>query len=505
MVQLPTLTEADFDALKVELCERSFADFVKQAWPVLEPETELKWNWSMDAICIHLQAVVEGKIQKLLINVPPGTMKSMLTSVFLPAWMWGPKNQMAKRIMGTSYEEKLAIRDSTRMRELVKSKWYQDRWPMQFSSATDGKREFHNNKTGWRLARSFFSTMGKRADVVIVDDPISIKDSSSITKLKNAEFEWLQAIPTRLNDQQKSAIIVIMQRVHENDVSGIILEKGQPFVHLMIPMRFEEKRRCTTSIGWTDPRTEEGELMFSERFPENAVVELEETLQSYGTACQLQQRPAPPGGGILKTEWFDYWVSTMPPKTLWRIIVADTAMKTEEENDYSVLQVWGMLADGRIALLDQSRGKWESPDLEKEARRFWNKHRAVNGMGPLRKMFVEDKASGTGLIQSLKRIQKRGGVTYPKIPIEAVQRNTDKITRARSAAPQIEIGNVVLPGDAPWLRDFINETENFPKARNDDQADCLFDAVEKMLGGIMKPIPAGSPDDLKGPCVVKFD
>lgn len=458
------LTEADLIACERELCRRSLAEFAKRAWHVLEPAAPLKWGWALDAICEHLEAVTDGRITRLLMNVPPGSMKSLLTGVIWPAWEWGPKNMPEMRFVGTAHEETLAIRDSRRCRDLIKSEWFQKLWPLELSSDLDGKREFGNVRKGIRQARSFTSMTGVRGDRIILDDPISADSANSPAKLEAARIAFTETLPTRVNSD-KSAIVVIMQRLNEKDVSGVILEMGLPYVHLCIPMRYEPGHRCSTSIGWTDPRTEEGELMFPERFGEQQVRELEKTLGSYGAAGQLQQRPAPRGGGILKEAWFRYY--SVCPKLDFRTIHVDTAQKTAQANDYSVFQCWGRSAVGEAVLIDQIRGKWEAPELLVQARAFWLKHIGASP-APLRSMQVEDKVSGTGLIQTLRR---------EGIPIIPVQRNNDKISRAHDAAPFIESGNVLLPIDAPWLSDLLSEASAFPGGAHDDQLDPMFDAI----------------------------
>ena len=475
------LTQADIDAVERELCKRSLAEFAKRAWRVLEPAADLKWGWALDAICMHLEAVTDGRITRLLMNVPPGSMKSLLTGVIWPAWEWGPRNMPEMRFIGTAHEETLAIRDSRKCRDLIKSEWYQKLWPLELASDLDGKREFGNVRKGVRQARSFTSMTGVRGDRVILDDPSSADAANSEAKLEATRIAFTETLPTRINSE-KSAIVVVMQRLNEKDVSGVILSMGLPYVHLCIPMRFEPARRCTTAIGWSDPRTYEGELMFPERFGEEQVRELEKTLGSYGTAGQLQQRPAPRGGGIINTDWFAYWSSYAPPLE-FRFITADTAQKTSEQNDYSVLQCWGRTVTGKAILLDQLRGKWEAPELLVQARAFWLKH--LNHQAPaqqkaaLRGMYVEDKVSGTGLIQTLRR---------EGIPVLATQRNKDKISRGYDAAPFIESGNVLLPQDVPWLSDFLSECSAFPAGAHDDQLDPMFDAIQ-----LVQKMPALKP------------
>ena len=463
------LTEQDIILIERELCRRSLAEFAKLAWKVLEPGAELKWGWALDAICLHLEAVTDGRITRLLMNVPPGSMKSLLTGVIWPAWEWGPRGMPEMRFIGTAHEEQLAIRDSRRCRDLIKSDWYQSLWPVQLASDLDGKREFGNVHKGVRQARSFTSMTGVRGDRIILDDPISAHNANSTAALEDARIAFTETLPTRVNNE-KSAIVVIMQRLNEKDVSGVILGMKLPYVHLYIPMRFESAKRCTTDIGWEDPRTIDGELMFPERFSELQVLELEKTLGTYGTAGQLQQRPAPRGGGVIKIEWFQYW--SVLPSLEFRFITVDTAQKTGQQNDYSVLQAWGRTRAGKAIKLDRIRGKWEAPELLTQARAFWLKHlhdeRPLTQRAALRCMYVEDKVSGTGLIQTLRR---------EGLPVIPVQRNKDKITRAYDAAPFIESGNVLLPQDEPWLSEFLAEVQEFPAGKHDDQLDPMFDAI----------------------------
>jgi len=480
------LSHADLLAVERELCKRSLATFAQRAWHVLEPAAELKWGWALDAICQHLEAVTHGEILRLLMNVPPGSMKSLLTGVIWPAWEWGPQGMPEMRFVGTAHEETLAIRDNRKCRDLITSEWYQERWPIDMAADLNGKREFGNTKKGFRQARAFTSMTGVRGDRVILDDPISADKANSPAALEEARLAFTETLPTRVNND-KSAIVVVMQRLNEKDVSGVIQDMALPYTHLCIPMRFEPARRCTTSIGWTDPRTKEGELMFPERFGEQQVAELEKVLGSYGAAGQLQQRPAPRGGGILKEAWFNYY--TALPALEFRTIHADTAQKTGEENDYSVFQCWGRSSVGQAVLIDQIRGKWEAPELLVHARAFWHKHKAIAG-SPLRAMMVEDKVSGTGLIQTLRR---------EGVAIVPVQRNKDKLSRGYDAAPFIESGNVLLPQDAPWLSDLLAEASTFPGGAHDDQLDPMFDAIGNVQVAPAQrqqsraPIPVASP------------
>lgn len=460
------LNESELAEVEREWCKRSLANFAKEAWHVLEPATPLKWGWALDAICQHLEAVTSGEIRRLLMNVPPGSMKSLLTGVIWPAWEWGPRNMPELRYLGTAHKQELAIRDNLKCRRLIQSEWFQSLWPVELTGDQNAKTKFENTSTGFREAMAFESMTGSRGDRVLIDDPHSVDDANSPAKLKGGITTFREALPSRVNNDE-SSIVIIMQRLNEGDVSAVALELG--YDHLCIPMRYESEFNKPTRIGWKDPRTTDGELMFPDRFPDAQVQELERSLGTYAVAGQLQQRPAPLGGGIFKDEWWRFF-DAMPP-IKHRAIYADTAQKTKEQNDYSVLQCWGVTQENQLVMLDMVRGKWEAPELETMARAFWQKHHSQTHYGPLRAFKVEDKVSGTGLIQKLKR---------EGIPIVPIQRNVDKVTRAFDAAPYIQSGNVYLLRSVPHLADFLSESAVFPNGTHDDMIDATMSAISDL-------------------------
>jgi predicted phage terminase large subunit-like protein len=470
------LTATDISAVEAEYCRRSLASFAKQAWHVLEPGTELKWGWALDLICAHLEAVTRGEITRLLINVPPGCMKSLLTCVIWPAWEWGPRGMAAQRFIGTAHKQDLAVRDSMKCRRLIQSEWYRAKWPIKLTSDQNAKTKFENDSTGFREAMAFTGMTGARGDRITLDDPIAAYDANSEARRLEAELAFTETLPTRVNNDL-SAIVVIMQRLHEMDTSGLILSRGLPYVHLCLPMRFEPGTRCVTAWG-RDPRTEEGELLFPERFSAESVAALEATLGSHASAGQLQQRPTARGGGILRVEWLVPYTSV--PALEWRTIYADTAQKTGQDNDYSVFQCWGRSTVGQAVLIDMIRGKWEAPELLSQARAFWGKHKMAANVGPLRSIRVEDKVSGTGLIQTLRR---------EGIPILPIPRDRDKVSRAHDAAPFMESGNVLVPEYTAWVSDLHREVEAFPSGAHDDTIDPMLDAIMDIQ---LQPAPVNS-------------
>lgn len=417
----------------------------------------------------HYEALASGQITRLLVNVPPGCMKSTLGGIMYPAWLWGPKGQPHHRYIGAAHEQGLAVRDARLMRELITSDWYQTLWPIKLAGDQNEKLYFENEKRGFRQACAVASMTGRRGHTIAWDDPLSPEKAHSQLHRETAIRVLSETLPTRLNDPQKSAIIVVMQRLHERDPSGYILASDLGYEHLCLPMEFEPSRKCVTSIGWEDPRQENGDLLFPERFPREVVERDKKAMGSYASAGQLQQRPTPAGGGMFRNEWIKHWV--VLPQLEHRMIYADTAMKTGQENDFSVFQHWGKGKDGKIYLLDMIRGKWEAPQLLAQARAFWDKCKSAE-QSTLRQMRIEDKASGTGLIQQLKQ----GGV-----PVAGIPRDKDKITRGYDAAPQIEAGNVLLPERGEFLSDLLHEMSVFPMGAHDDCVDPLMDAISDML------------------------
>jgi hypothetical protein len=270
---------------------------VIQAWPILEPATEFVPGFHIDAICDHLQAVTQGHIANLIINVPPGHAKSLLIAVFWPAWTWIDHPQ--SRWLFSSYREPLAIRDSVKCRRLIESDWYQQLWSDRYQLAGDQnqKNRFENDRTGYRVVVPMSAGTGERGDYVVVDDPHSVDQAASDAERTRAVDWWNGSMSTRLNDFSNGHKIVIQQRLHEADLTGDLLTRGG-YEHLCLPAEFEPDRQCHTSIGWKDPRTTAGELLWPQRIDAAALEALKITLGSYRYAGQYQQRPAPAEGGM---------------------------------------------------------------------------------------------------------------------------------------------------------------------------------------------------------------
>lgn len=469
-------------------------EFVQDYWHILEPETELVDGWALRAVCEHLEAVTFGDINRLLINVPPGFMKSLLVDVFWPAWEWGPMEMPHLRYVAFSYSAGLTERDNGKFRDLITSQQYRRQYGKVFQTRKLGEVKITNNKTGSKLATSVGGIgTGERGDRVILDDPHNVKEGES-DAVRGETVRWFrEALSNRLNDMERSVIVVIMQRVHEADVSGCILELGLPYVHLMIPMEYDPGRECSTTIGWCDPRTDEGELAWPERFPDNQVADLRNTLGPYAYAGQYQQAPAPRGGGIIQRDWWQLWDSpdNSYPMMEYTLVSVDTAYTEKENNDPTGCTVWGVYfvnCQPRIMLMYAWRkwlrmnGKYE-PRLPNEStpafiRRTqdnwglveWVAHTATKYRA--NKVIVEAKASGLTAVQELERLY--GTEAWDT---EAVSVAGDKVARAHGVST-IWSQLLVYAPDKDWSDMVIDEMASFPKGRYKDLTDSSTQAMK---------------------------
>lgn len=451
-----------------EACTRGLSYFVKLAWPTLEPENPYIHGWHIDAACEHLEAVTAGEINRLLINVPPGTMKSLLVNVLWPSWEWGPKGLASLRYVAASHAQDLSIRDNLKMRRLVESTWYQTRWPTPLSQDQNAKTKFENMRTGFRQACAISSMTGNRGDRVILDDPHTVEAALSDASRETALRVFTETVPTRLNSPEHSAIIVVMQRLHEEDVSGYILAHDLGYEHLMLPMEFEAERRCTTSIGFTDPRTVDGELLFPERFPKSVVERDKIAMGPLASAGQLQQRPAPRTGGFF--EWEQFEIVEKVPEMKHLIRYWDKA-GTKDGGAYTagVLLGVGKEPDSPFYVLDVVRGQWEAPKREKIIK--------ATAESDTRKVhiWIEQEPGSGGKESAQSTIRNLAGFI-----IKAETPTGEKAVRAEPYSVQVDASNIKLLR-APWVQDFINEHKTFPRGKYKDQVDAVSGAFNKLV------------------------
>lgn len=354
--------------------ESNLYEFVRESWPSIESAT-FQDSWAIEALCAHLEAVTRGHIKRLLLNFPPRCGKSTVTSICWPAWVWAQSEESFVSGPGTqflcaSYNHSLSLKLSTSSRRLLQSPFYQEYWGDRFELQADqnSKTQFDNDRGGTRISTSVGgSLIGIGGSVLLADDPHNTEQVESDAERETVHRWWKEFSVTRLNDPNQSAIVVVMQRLNENDVSGIILESKRDWTHLMLPMRYEPQRHCVTSIGpgieWEDPRGETGEeLMWPERFGQDKVTEMEIELGPYMASGRLQQRPTPAGGGIIKHEWWQLWDEPAYPHCYYKWASADTAYTEKEANDPTGFTAWGLFdiaGQPNIILLDAWRKRLE--------------------------------------------------------------------------------------------------------------------------------------------------
>lgn len=521
MIDIDGITE--FGLRKAQAEER-LADFVQQAWHVIDDEAYLH-GWHMDAMAEHLEALARKEISRLLINVPPGTSKSSLANIYFPAWLWGPMGWPQAKYLGASHDLDLAIRDSRRMRQLVESEWYQERWPLRMTTDQNEKKFFENESRGWRVANAVKGITGRRGHFVAWDDPLSPEKAYSDTERDTANRVFAETLPSRMIDPKESAILIIMQRLHEEDVSGYILARDLGYTHLMIPMEFETQRRCHSVVkprfrngvpidvkpvrakydaptaswfpedqpipeDWApkladrpwlkvypiDPRKREGQLILAKRFPRDVVERDKKAMGSFAVAGQFQQRPVPREGGLFKRGWFEF-VQAAPARVEW-------------------VRGWDLAAtdDNPNAARTASVKMGEDPGTGL----FYIAHSCANQLGPMdaqKHVLATAKMDGprvegsipqdpgqSGKSQVAAMIRDLAGFNYRASP-----ETGDKFTRAMPVAAQAEAGNVkiVQTGDPikdAWIEDFLSEIITFSDgAKFKDRVDAMSRAFSVLV------------------------
>jgi len=469
----------------------------------------------LEEMCAHLEAVTRYEetggadgIQNILINVPPGCMKSLLVDVLWPAWEWGPRNLAHLRYVCASYSEALTLRDNLRFATVINSPQYQEFWGDRVKVTKDSESKVINSRMGWKLATSVGGLgTGERGDRFIVDDPHNIKDGESEAKRAQTLLWWREVVPTRLNNPEKSSKIVIMQRVHENDVSGDIISRNLDYEVLRLPMEFDpDFPRCETSVGgeW---RTKRGELLWPERFSAEAVEDLKMQMGPYAVASQFQQSPSPRGGGIVKEEWWQLYDETyaqrlgvydpnVDQRLQWpamEFVVAslDTSFKDKQQNDYNALVILGVWRDEydlpKIMLMDcwkkrlTTHGSMPQREPEETDKAYLKRTRQHWGLVEhvlfsckrlkVDKLLIEDSARGTEVQNELARLFR--GQTFS---VEMVGATKDKVARAYSIQNLFSSGVIYAP-EMEWAAQLITNMGNFPKVEHDDDVDALVQGL----------------------------
>lgn len=483
----PLIHEAELELAQRELMERHFHDFVKEAWAIVCPEEDYIDGWHIWALCAHLEAVAQGIIKQLLINVPPGTMKSLLVCVFWPAWVWTTKR--SKKFLFASYSDHLTLRDSIRCRDLVTSKWYQDRWPTQLREDQNAKGLWKNEYGGWRLATSVGGKgTGEHPDYKCFDDPHNTKQAESDVE-RQAVLDWWDGTMASRGAMKDAASVGVMQRLHHLDLSGHLLKKGG-WVHICLPMRYEapapvEKggpavpRMEPTPIGWQDPRTEEGELLWPEGYDQVKVDKLEGDLGLYHAAGQLQQRPTPRGGGKFKRVWFT--IMRAVPR-LVKIVrywdKAGTKGGTGAETAGVLAASYKDLTEARVSfqtkyiILDVRTCREGASAREAMIKQTAAEDRATYGFV---ETWVEQEPGSGGKESAENTVANLAGFSC------YIERVTgSKEVRADPLCTQASVGKVCLL-EAPWNGKLLDELEAFPTGALKDMVDGSSGAFNKIF------------------------
>lgn len=495
--------------------EGGLMDFAEYVWPVVEPAVPFVRGWAIEAIAEHLEAVTKGHIQKLLMNVPPGFTKSLLTDVMWPAWEWGPRNKPWLRYICASYSSHLTERDNMRCRNIVISDRYRKMWGHRFGISNEQftKIKFANDHTGWKLATSVGGIgTGERGDRVIVDDANNPLEMEFEATRNHTNMWFTEILPDRLNNPKESAIVVIQQRTHEDDVSGTALSRNMGYTHLMIPMEYDSSRHCKTFLGWNsdgsekfweDPRKRDGELAWPERFTEQIVNDLQRDKGPYAFHGQYQQSPEPRGGSIIKRDFWQLWEQKHYPPFEFILASIDTAFTAKEENDASALTVWGIFRDDVVRDVETA-ALWTPRDGSQVTRQpegnpkimliyawqerleFHDLIQAVIDTCTISRMpkkypqfsvdrlLVEAKANGMSVGHELMRMFSGTG----KLGIELINPTIygDKVARVQSIQ-HIFSDKMIYAPDKDFSDMVIDQCAVFPKGSRDDLVDSTSMAI----------------------------
>ncbi len=462
---------------------------VRNAWDIMEPGTSLEWNWHLDAICEHLEAVSCGEIQDLVVTVPPRTLKTSVISIGWPAWEW--THTPTTKYLGGSHDGDLAIDIAVMSRRVLEHPWYRRRWGSEFEIVSDQnvKSYYRNNRGGTRRSMGVAgSPTGKGADVLLLDDPIDVEKAHREIVRKQA-LSWWKQLHTRLNNPRTGKKVVVMQRVHEDDVAGWCIDNG--YVHLNLPNEFDPKRRCITvrkplptpevpkpkKITWKDPRTKQGELLFPSRIDAEVIAKVRASIGSLGYEPQYNQRTEPSDeDSWFPPGWWQLWhaLPTNPDGTMRRpddaLVVWDMTFKGKtgqqakrtKEPDYVVGQLWYRYG-AETFLIDEVRGQWSFTQAVKQVAAFDERCRTVHPFPPTRHV-VETKANGEAILDQMRPVVP-GMVGFNPDPYG------DKVARALACQPRVEASQVWLPAAAPWLEAWRHELKVFPHGANDDRVD----------------------------------
>jgi predicted phage terminase large subunit-like protein len=452
--------------------------FTRAAWHIVEPKITFRSNWHIEAIAAELTRVANGELKRLIINVPPGTMKSLLVSVFFPAWLWARDG--SKRFLTASYGATLATRDNVRVRSVIESAWYQERFALRLSEDQNAKTKYNTSEGGWRFATSVGGAgTGEHPDIVIIDDPTTAQQAKS-DAMRTEANDWFDRTVSSRGVSRDVAIIIIMQRLHMVDLTGHVLVKDRGAWEVVcFPMRYETERESDPEYrpDPRDPRTEPGELLWPDLFTEEKVRKLEIDLGPFSAAGQLQQNPVPEGGGLFKRAWFKM-LDVLPVDRRLRFVRGWDTAGSEDAGDWTVGVKMAEI-DGMYIVCDVVRDRLGPAGVDSLIKN------TADMDGRNRVMQREEKEGGSaGLAVINARAKTLKGHDYSGVTVTG-----DTVTRAKPFRSQVEAGNVyLLRGE--WNEAYLSELSFFPVGDHDDQVDassCAFNALvaEPVAGGVL--------------------
>ena len=447
---------------------RDLMSFIERSFYELNPQTSFSRSPHIEVMASRLEACRQGKTRRLIVNQPPRSLKSQAVSVAFVAWLLG--HDPAKQVICASYGQDLADKHARDCRTLMMSDFYQRLFPRtRLSTEKQSVNEFVTTAQGFRMSTSVGGVLtGRGADVIILDDPLKPEDALSETR-RNSVNEWYDGtLLSRLNSKETGVIIIVMQRLHQDDLVGHVRDQ-EDWELLSFPAIAEENEvhLIESPLGrrWFERKA--GEALQPERESLLILKGIRQNMGGYYFASQYQQNPMPLGGAIVKSEWLRYCeLRDLPSRFSCRLQSWDTANKSGELNDFSVCTTWGIF-DRHYYLLDVFRKRLNYPDLKRAVLEQARKHHADI-------VLIEDKASGTQLIQDLKAEGMYGIKPYDPPP------GSDKTLRLYSQTAEFESGRVLLPRSAPWLDEYVRELTTFPGTKYDDQVDSTTQALDHL-------------------------
>jgi predicted phage terminase large subunit-like protein len=447
-----------------------FNYFAQHCFSELNPQAAFAPNWHLEIIAAKLTEVRHGKIRRLIINLPPRHLKSLMASIAFPAWFLGLDPSV--QVLCVSYAQDLADKLARDCRSIMMSPWYRQLFPTRLAAHRQAVQEFITTRQGYRLATSTGGVLtGRGADIILIDDPLKPEEALSDAQ-RQAANEWYDhTLYSRQNDKQRGAIVIIMQRLHEDDLVGHVLAQ-EAWEVLSFPAIAEadETQEIETIWGPQCFTRRQGEALHPDREPLETLARIRRTIGEYNFAGQYQQSPAPLGGGLVKAEWFKRYRENELPERFERIVQSwDTANKATELSDFSVCTTWGVRGKD-LFLLGVFRRRLEYPALKRAVREQQSLFNA-------NVVLIEDKASGTQLIQELIEDGCHAVTRY--------QPTIEKIMRLNAQTGMIYNGFVHIPETAPWLAEYLHEMTVFPKGKHDDQVD----STAQFLDWFKTPMP----------------